>query len=106
MLRFILHYGIHFIVPILIALLFFKEHRWKVGLILIAGILLDVDHLLASPIFDSERCSINFHPLHTYWAIGVYFLMLLWKPIRIWGLAFIIHIVADLTDCLFIRFNF
>ncbi|ASV28897.1 DUF6122 family protein [Maribacter cobaltidurans] len=106
MLRFILHYGIHFVVPILIAFFFFKEHRLKVSLILLAGILLDVDHLLADPIFDADRCSIGFHPLHTYWAIAVYFLMLFWKTTRIWGIAFLIHMIADLTDCLFIRFNF
>jgi hypothetical protein len=105
MLRFIIHYGIHFIVPVLIALLFFKEHRLKVCLILLAGILLDVDHLLATPIFDASRCSINFHPLHTYWAMGIYFLMLFWRVSRIWGIAFLIHMTADLVDCLFIRNN-
>lgn len=105
MLRFTLHYGIHFIVPLLVALLFFKEQRLKVGLILLAGILLDLDHLLATPIFDADRCSINFHPLHTYWAMGIYFLMLFWKTSRIWGIAFLIHMLADITDCLFIRSN-
>lgn len=105
MLRFTLHYGIHFIVPLLVAFLFFKEQRLKVGLILLAGILLDLDHFLATPIFDADRCSINFHPLHTYWAMGIYFLMLFWKTTRIWGIAFLIHMVADITDCLFIRSN-
>ncbi|PIB38812.1 DUF6122 family protein [Maribacter sp. 4G9] len=105
MLRFTLHYGIHFIVPLLVAFLFFKEQRLKVGLILLAGILLDLDHLLATPVFDADRCSINFHPLHTYWAMGIYFLMLFWKTTRIWGIAFLIHMVADITDCLFVRSN-
>ena len=40
--------------------------------IFIGTMLVDVDHLLANPIFDANRCSINFHPLHTYYAIGVY----------------------------------
>ncbi|RRQ48905.1 hypothetical protein DZC72_14700 [Maribacter algicola] len=105
MLRFTLHYGIHFIVPLLVAFLFFKEQRLKVGLILLAGILLDLDHFLATPIFDADRCSINFHPLHTYWAMGIYCLMLFWRTTRIWGIAFLIHMVADLADCLFIRSN-
>lgn len=103
MIRFLLHYGIHFIVPFFIAFTFFKEHAWKVALILLAGIIIDIDHVLADPIFETDRCSINFHPLHSYWAIGVYFLMLFWKKTRIWGIAFLIHIVADLTDCLLIR---
>jgi len=71
-------------------------------LILLGGILLDIDHLLANPIFDPNRCSINFHPLHSYWTILIYFLLLLFRKTRIWGLAFIIHIIADAVDCLFL----
>lgn len=105
MLRYLMHYGIHFLVPIAIAYFFFKEHRIKVGLILLAGIIIDVDHLLATPIFDPMRCSINFHPLHSYWAILIYILMLLPKKTRVWGMAFLIHILADVVDCLFISNN-
>ncbi len=75
-------------------------------LILLAGIILDVDHLVAIPIFDSMRCSIDFHPLHSYWAISIYLLMLFFKKTRIWGIAFLIHILADVVDCLFIGGNF
>lgn len=100
MLRFLLHYGIHFLVPVLIGLLFFpKEKRMLVILILLGGILIDVDHLLANPVFDSQRCSINFHPLHSYLAIAVYIGLLLFRKFRLLGLALIIHIIADLTDC-------
>ena len=76
MLRFLIHYGIHFLVPIAIGFLFFKENRTRIILILLAGILIDVDHLLAHPIFDPDRCSIDFHPLHSYWAIAIYFILL------------------------------
>jgi len=99
MLRFLVHYGIHFIVPIAIGLLFFRQNRLKVILILLAGILIDVDHFWANPIFDPERCSIGFHFLHSYWAIAVYFGMLFFKKTRIFGLALVIHILADVTDC-------
>ena len=99
MLRFCLHYGIHFILPIIIGLAFYKEHRLKIILILLAGILLDIDHLWANPIFDPNRCSINFHPLHTYWAIAGYFLLLFFKNTRVLGIAFLIHILADTMDC-------
>lgn len=68
--------------------------------ILLAGIIIDIDHVLADPLFDPNRCSINFHPLHTYWAIALYVVMLIPKKTRIFGLALIIHIVADTTDCL------
>ena len=103
MLRFFLHYGIHFLLPVIIGLLFFKENRLKIILILLAGILIDLDHLLATPIFDPNRCSIGFHPLHSYWAIVFYVLLLGWKKTRIIGLALLIHILADLVDCVFIK---
>lgn len=99
MLRFCMHYGIHFILPIIIGLFFFKEHRLKIILILLAGIVLDLDHLWADPIFDPNRCSINFHPLHQYWAISGYFLLLFFSKTRIFGIAFLIHILADTVDC-------
>jgi hypothetical protein len=100
MTRHLIHYGIHFLVPVLIALLFFKDNRLKVAMILLAGILIDIDHLWANPIFDPQRCSIGFHKLHTYWAITIYILLLLFKPTRLIGLALTIHIVADTVDCL------
>jgi hypothetical protein len=106
MLRFLLHYGIHFIVPLAIGYFFFKEHRLRAALILLAGIIIDVDHVFATPIFDPMRCSINFHPLHSYWAIGVYVLMTISTKTRIWGIAFLLHILADIVDCLFIGGNF
>ena len=103
MLRFFLHYGIHFLLPIIIGLIFFKENRWKVILILLAAILIDLDHLLANPIFDPNRCSIGFHPLHSYWAIIFYFMLLAWKKTRIIGLGLLIHILADTVDCAMIQ---
>lgn len=102
MYRFLIHYGIHLIVPILIAVIFFKEQRLKVILWLLAGMLIDLDHLLANPIFDPDRCSIGFHPLHTQMAIIIYCIMPFFKLTRILGLGLIIHIIADMVDCLLI----
>ncbi len=99
MFRFFVHYGIHFLLPIAIGLFFIKENRLKVIIILWAGILIDIDHLWAQPIFDAERCSIGFHPFHTYSAIGVYTALLFFKKTWIFGLALIIHIFADVADC-------
>lgn len=106
MFRFLMHYGIHLLVPILIALLFFKENRTRATLILLAGIIIDVDHLIAETIFDPNRCSINFHPLHSYWAVAVYSILLLFKKTRIFGIALLIHILADLVDCYLITQQF
>lgn len=101
-----MHYGIHFIVPIAIGFLFFKGNRTKAILILLAAILIDVDHILANPIFDPNRCSINFHPLHSYWAISLYTALLCFKKTRIFGIALLIHILADITDCYLIGLQF
>ncbi|MFC4097981.1 DUF6122 family protein [Euzebyella saccharophila] len=100
MLRFLVHYGIHFLVPVLVGFYFFKDNRLKAILILLAGIVIDVDHLLATPIFEANRCSIGFHPLHSYWAIGLYVVLFFFKKTRLVGLALLIHIVADISDCL------
>ena len=93
------HYGIHFVLPLLIALVIYPEQWKKAYVIMVACILIDLDHLLANPIFDPNRCSINFHPLHTYYAIVVYFVLLIPKRTRIIGLGLIIHILADYVDC-------
>ncbi len=102
MIRFFLHYGIHFIVPILIAFILFKEKKFKVLLILLAGMLIDIDPLWADPIVDSNRCSIGFHPLHSQLAIIFYCILPFFKKTRLLGFGLIIHILADIVDCLLI----
>ena len=97
--KFLVHYGFHFLVPLAISILFYKKN-WKLAyLIFIGTMLIDLDHLLANPIFDASRCSINFHPLHTYYAIVSYILMLIPKKIRILGIALLLHMFTDYLDC-------
>ena len=99
MLQSFIHYGIHFGLPLLVAYLFFRSN-WKIAfLIMIATMLIDLDHLLAVPLFDPERCSINFHPLHTYYAMVVYAGFLFFNKTRILGIGLVIHMIADATDC-------
>jgi len=71
-------------------------HYW---LLLSATILVDLDHLLADPIYDPGRCSIGFHPLHTIWAIGLYLLLLLPKKTRVISIGLLLHMILDLIDC-------
>lgn len=93
------HYGIHFLLPLTVGLLFYKPN-WKYAyFIMILGMLIDLDHLLANPVFDPNRCSINFHPLHSYYAIFIYVLLLFPKKTRLIGLGLVIHIIADVVDC-------
>ena len=61
--------------------------------------LIDVDHLLAKPIFDPDRCSVGFHLLHSYWAFGIYIVMLFFKKTRVVGIGFTLHIITDALDC-------
>src|SRR5690554_305185 len=99
-----IHYFLHFGFPFFIAYGFFRKDWKKVYLILLATMLVDLDHLLADPIFMADRCSINFHPLHTYYAMGIYTVMLfLKKPFNIIGLGLLFHILTDYIDCLFMR---
>lgn len=99
MIQHLVHYGIHFGLPLAIALLFYKSN-WKVAfLIMISTMLIDLDHLLATPIFEANRCSINFHPLHTYYAMMVYVVMLFFKKTRLLGIGLATHILADAVDC-------
>ena len=100
MIRDITHYGHHYGLPLVVAYLFFKPHLWKAYGLMLLGLLIDLDHLLATPIFNPNRCSINFHPLHSYWAIGCYVLLCIPKTTHLIGLGLIIHIIADISDCL------
>ena len=70
---------------------------------MIATMLVDLDHLLADPIFSLNRCSINFHPLHSYIAIGVYVVLLFFKEVRIIAVGLLLHMLTDFLDCLWMR---
>jgi len=61
---------------------------------------IDLDHLAASPVYDHGRCSINFHPLHSYPAIGAYLSLLFVPKLRIIGVGLLLHTGLDLIDCL------
>lgn len=96
-----IHYFLHFGFPLLIALSFFRKEWLKVYLVLIATMLVDLDHLLANPVFQENRCSIQFHPLHTYYAMMVYtFLLFLRRPYNIIGIGLLLHMLTDLIDCM------
>lgn len=69
---------------------------------MLATMLVDLDHLLADSVFQSDRCSIGFHPLHTFYAIAIYVVMLFFKhPWRIIGIGLLFHMFTDTLDCFF-----
>jgi hypothetical protein len=100
MAREFVHYGIHFLVPLLLSVIFYKKQCLKSYLIFLSAFIIDLDHLTATPLFDPLRCSIDFHPLHSYLAIGLYFSLLVPSKTRLIGIGLCIHIIADGFDCL------
>jgi hypothetical protein len=68
---------------------------------MVGTMVIDLDHLLADPIFDPDRCGIGFHPLHTLWAGIVYGGLLAvsaWK-VRAVGIGCLWHLSTDAIDC-------
>ena len=61
--------------------------------------LVDIDHLIANPIYDPLRCSIGFHPLHQSYAIALYILLCIIPKFRLIGFGLLIHMILDSTDC-------
>jgi len=102
MLKPIIYYGIHLFLPLALSLLFYRKKWLKAYLIMLLAFIIDLDHLLASPIFDSSRCSINFHPLHSYYAIMLYLVLLIPGKTRLFAIGLLSHIIADSADCLLI----
>lgn len=95
----VVHYSLHFLAPGLIAYVFFKNQWKRAWLIMVLTMLVDADHLLATPIFDPGRCSIGYHPLHSYYAIAFYFVLLLFPKTRIIAIGLIFHMFTDWQDC-------
>jgi hypothetical protein len=95
----VFHLILHVLVPLLVAVVFFRRNWRRAWLIMLATMLVDLDHLLADPIYDPGRCSIGFHPLHSYPAIAAYIILTLPRPTRLAGLGLVIHMALDALDC-------
>ena len=94
-----LHISLHLVVPLVVVGLFFKKD-WKIAyFIMLSTMLVDLDHLLANPIYDPNRCSIGFHPLHQPWFIAFYFILSFYQKTRFIGVGLVIHMVLDAIDC-------
>ena len=94
-----LHISLHLVVPLVVVGLFFMKD-WKIAyFIMLSTMLVDLDHLLANPIYDPNRCSIGFHPLHQPWFIAFYFILSFYPKTRFIGVGLIIHMVLDAIDC-------
>lgn len=103
MIRPIVHMLLHFAVPAAVAKLAYPKSVWKAWAIMMATMLVDLDHLLADPIYDPSRCSIGFHPLHSYPMVAVYVLLAAWPKTRLVGLGLVIHMILDGIDCVWMQ---
>ncbi|MBC2716984.1 MAG: hypothetical protein HF978_16900 [Desulfobacteraceae bacterium] len=99
MFRTLTHLLLHFIVPGIAARWGFKEQWKKAWAIMLATMIVDLDHLLASPVFDPNRCSIGCHPLHSVPAICLYMVLTIIPKTRIIGVGLLIHMALDGIDC-------
>jgi hypothetical protein len=100
MLQAFLHLILHILVPAAAARFFWSE-RWKSPwLLMVLAMIIDADHLLADPVYDPYRCSLGFHPLHSWPAAAGYGLLLLVPAARIAATGLLIHLGVDGVDCL------
>ncbi|WP_153799954.1 DUF6122 family protein [Foetidibacter luteolus] len=98
--QFLVHYFLHLVFPGIVAYAFYRPRWLKVYLLLLATMLVDVDHLLATPIYQPCRCSIGFHPLHSFIACVLYAVLLYWPKTRIVALGLLMHMATDGIDCI------
>lgn len=102
-LRATVHLLLHVAAPAALAWMFYRERFARAWALLMVGWLIDVDHLLADPIYAPGRCSIGFHPLHTLPAIVAYGAMVVPQRTRLLGIGLLLHIALDAIDCLWMR---
>ena len=112
------HLILHVLVPFITAKLLVKNTNQQVSnqqdskaqvkytdswqqafIVMMLTMVVDIDHLLAEPIYQAGRCSINFHPLHTPIPIAIYVALCIPKKTRVIGLGLVIHMILDSLDC-------
>jgi len=94
-----IHVLLHVAVPWVLSVIFFRRKWIKAWLIMLLTLLVDLDHLLATPIYDANRCSIGFHPLHHPGLFVVYMVLMFVPKTRLIGLGLCIHMALDSIDC-------
>jgi len=93
--RALVHILLHLVAPGAVAGIFFRPRWRQAWLVMVATMAIDLDHLLATPIFDPNRCSLGFHPLHS-WPAALVYLVLTCSPVgRVVGIGLLLHLGAD-----------
>lgn len=97
------HLVLHLLIPGVVAGWFYRSAWRRAWCWMLAGWLIDIDHLLANPIYVADRCSIGFHPLHTWPAAMLYLGLAVWPRTRWLGLGLCIHLLLDALDCIWMH---
>lgn len=105
MIRPVVHLLLHLLVPAAVARLWFRDRWRRAWLIMLLAMLVDLDHLLADPLYDPDRCSIGYHPLHTAPAVAAYALLALWPTTRLLAVGLLLHMALDAVDCAWMRWT-
>ncbi|MGY8985591.1 MAG: DUF6122 family protein [Sphingomonadales bacterium] len=95
----LIHIILHFLTPFIIAKVVFKKRWARAYSLMMVTMLVDLDHLLTTPIYDAGRCSIGFHPLHTITPVLIYLGLVFFPKTRLIGVGLIIHMTLDSFDC-------
>lgn len=77
----------------------FTDSWRQAFVVMMLTMVVDLDHLMADPIYQADRCSINFHLLHMPIPILAYLLLCWPKKTRVIGIGLIIHMMLDGLDC-------
>jgi hypothetical protein len=104
-LRPVIHILLHILVPALAARTVYPKQWGMAWIVMMLTLLVDLDHLFTTPIYDPNRCSIGFHPLHTMPAVGLYIAAVLIPKLRLVGIGLLIHMVLDWSDCLWMTWG-
>ena len=95
----VLYLVLHAAVPLAVALACYRRRALVAFAVMTATMLIDLDHLLADPVYDPNRCSVGFHPLHAYALVPVYAALAFFPRTRWVGLGLVIHLALDALDC-------
>jgi hypothetical protein len=94
-----IHISLHFLIPAIVAVLFFRRDLKLSYWVMASTILVDIDHILVNPVYDPGRCSIGFHPLHGFLPMALYVSICFIPKLRYVGIGLVIHMAIDLLDC-------
>lgn len=93
------HIFLHFLIPAVVVGVFLRQDWKRAYFVMMFTMLVDIDHLLANPVYDPGRCSIGFHPLHGFLPISLFAALCFIPKLRYAGIGLTIHMILDSVDC-------